>query len=151
MARKRSRKGQQQSMLARLPRGSSGVIIATAVLAVLSLWLLAGLVSQVITGARQEREISAQRQVIATYQADVAALGTQVAYATSPAYAEQVAREQLGYARDGDTVVLPSFPQVTPTIDNPTPVAAPTVAHESNLNGWVKAFFPPSATPTPVP
>lgn len=150
MARRRTRTATNQFRgLTRF--GSPGVVIATIVLVVLSLWLLVGLVDQVITGTRQERLIAAREQELATIVAQNNALGTAVAYATSPAYAEQVAREQLGYAKEGDTVILPSFPQVTPTAAQPTPAALPTPLTETNLRGWVGAFFPPGATSTPVP
>lgn len=150
MARKRTRKSTSQ--LQRLWRfGSPGVVVATAVLAILSLWLLVGLVDQVITGARQDRLLAAGHVELATVIADNNTLGTAVADAKSPAYAEQVAREQLGYAREGDTVILPSFPQITPTISNPTIAPIPAPTSQANWRGWVGAFFPPGATPTPVP
>lgn len=150
MARRRTRTSPNQSR-ASSRFGSPGVLIATAVLAVLSLWLLVGLVDQVITGTRQDRLIAVREQELATIVAQNDALGTAVAYATSPAYAEQVAREQLGYAREGDTVILPSFSQATPTVVQPTPAALPTPVAQANWRGWVGAFFPPEPTPTPVP
>lgn len=151
MARKRTRTPAKQiRQIARF--GSPGVVVATVVLIVLSLWLLVGIVDQVITGTRQERLIAAREQEIATIEAQNEALGTAVAYATSPAYAEQVAREQLGYAKEGDTVVLPSFPQFTPTPEaSPTPAALPTPVTQPNWQGWIGAFFPPGPTSTPVP
>ena len=78
-------------------------------------------------------------------------LATAVALATSPAYAEQIAREQLGYAREGDTVILPSFPQVTPTVLHPTTAPLPSPTAQANWRGWVGAFFPPAPAATPLP
>ena len=150
MARKRTRTS--SVAVQRLWRfGSPGVVVATVVLTILSLWLLVGLVDQVITGARQDRLIVARQQELATVAANNSVLATSVAESNTPGYAEQVAREQLGYARDGDTVILPSFPQATPTVVNPTAAAIPSPIAQSNWHGWVAAFFPPGATPTPVP
>ncbi|MBC8161983.1 MAG: septum formation initiator family protein [Roseiflexaceae bacterium] len=152
MARKRAHLS-TRGLLQRLSRfGSPGIVVATIVVVVLSLWLLAGLVEQVLTGARQDRNVAAVELELATAEARNAKLGTAVASAKSPAYAEQVLREQLGYAREGDTVVLPSFPQVTPTVSSsptPAPNAAPT--QQANWRGWAGAFFPPGPTPTPIP
>lgn len=131
--------------------GSPGVVVATVVVVILSLWLLVGLVEQVLTGARQDRKVAAVELELATVEARNGEYGTAVARAQAPAYAEQVLREQLGYAREGDTVVLPSFPQVTPTASNPTPVPIPSPVVQANWRGWVKAFFPPGPTPTPIP
>ena len=131
--------------------GSPGVVVATVVVVILSLWLLVGLVEQVLTGARQDRKIAAVELELATIEARNSEYGTEVARAESPAYAEQVLREQLGYAREGDAVVLPSFPQVTPIVSNPTGVPIPSPTTQANWRGWVQAFFPPGPTLTPIP
>jgi hypothetical protein len=81
---------------------------------------------------------------MAKAEAELASLKDQVAFAESPAYAEQVAREQLGFAREGDTVVLPTLPEHKPAaaVAAPIPLAAP--APEANWRGWVRALFPAS-------
>lgn len=111
-------------------------------MAVLSLWMLASFVGQVLTSAQLERRRDALKAEIARIEAENAALAAEVAYAESPAYAERIAREQLGYAREGDTVILPTFPDVTPTPAAPTPAPLPTAAPRSNLQGWAAALFP---------
>ena len=47
------------------------------------------------------------------------------------------------YARDGDTVILPTFPQVTPTAAQPTAQPEPTSVPEPNWRRWATALFPP--------
>ncbi len=152
MARRRTRKStaNTKARLPRVPRlGGSGVVLATAVIVVLSLWLLAGFVGQVLIGAQQERRIAAAEEEVVALQSENNRLGTAIAIATSPAYAEQVAREQLGFAREGDTVILPSFPQTTPTPYSPTAEPIPLPTAEPNWQGWARAFFPEESSVAP--
>jgi len=111
----------------------------------LSLWLLAHFVGQVVEAARMDRQIAEQQAANAQIEAENAALKAQVIHAESPAYAEQIAREQLGYARDGDTVILPTLPEqvaIPPAAPNPLPPPP----HEPNWRGWLRAFFSPDPT-----
>jgi cell division protein FtsB len=127
--------------------GRSGAQILAIGMVVLSLWMLASFVGQVITSAQLERRRDALKAEIARVEAENAALSSEVAYAESPAYAERIAREQLGYAREGDTVILPTFQDATPTPAVPTPAALPTAAPRSNLRGWADALFPTPEAP----
>lgn len=71
----------------------------------------------------------------------------------SDVYVEQAAREQLGYARDGETVLLPtvvipapSAPSVGPQASiAPDVGAAEAAAPQSNLQRWWRALFPGAA------
>lgn len=149
--RRRSRRTSREAR-DRTPAGStflgrSGVRIATLGLVALSLWLLASFVSQVITSAQMERRKDDLHAEIARIEAENAALKDQVAYAESPVYAERAAREQLGYAREGDTVVLPTFPQTTPTPDAPPAPAPVAPTAQPNWRGWARALFPPAEAP----
>lgn len=124
--------------------GRSSVPILTLVLVALSLWTLSGFVGQVLTSAQTERnqaELRAQNNQIATENAQLA---TQVAESESPAYAERILREQRGYAREGDTVILPSFPESTPAPAQPTGQPAPTAVPAPNWKRWLQALFPPT-------
>ena len=121
--------------------------LLTLVLLGLSVWSLAGFIGQVITSAQMERHKQELIAENAQYIASNATLATQVAEAESPARAEQILREQLGYARDGDTVVLPTFPEVTPTPERPADQPAPTAIPEPNWRRWFIALFPPADTP----
>lgn len=122
--------------------GRSGVRLLTFALIGLSIWTLAGFVGQVLTSAQTQRtqaEVRAENAQIAT---ENAVLATQVAEAESPAYAERILREQRGYARPGDTVILPSFPLTTPTAAQPTSIPVPTSVPAPNWRRWYDALFP---------
>lgn len=127
--------------------GRPGVHLLTLVLLALALWSLIGFVSQVITSAQMERRKEELRAENAQLATEIATLTADVAEAESPAYAERVLREQRGYARDGDTVVLPTFPQITPTPPRPTEQPLPTSVPEPNWRRWATALFPPQDTP----
>ena len=93
---------------------------------------------------RRKEELRAENAQLAT---EIATLAADLTEAESPAYAERILREQRGYARDGDTVILPTFPQVTPTPAQPTAQLAPTSVPEPNWRRWATALFPPENTP----
>jgi cell division protein FtsB len=132
-------------VLARL--GRPGVHLLTLLLLALALWSLAGFVSQVITSAQMERRKEELRAENAQLATEIATLAADVTEAESPAYAERILREQRGYARDGDTVVLPTFPEVTPTPTRPTEQPEPTSVPEPNWRRWATALFPPENNP----
>lgn len=114
---------------------------------VLSLWMLASFVGQVITSAQLEQRRAGLEAEIARLEAANVGLEGEVAYAESPAYADRIAREQLGYAREGDTVVLPTFPETTPTAAATTAAPLPTPEARANWRGWADALFPTAETP----
>jgi cell division protein FtsB len=122
--------------------GRPGVHLLTLILLALALWSLIGFVGQVITSAQMERRKEELRAENAQLATEIATLDADAAAAESPAYAERILREQRGYARVGDIVILPTFPQVTPT---PTPSAQqpePTNVPEPNWRRWGRALFP---------
>ena len=127
--------------------GRPGVHLITLILAVLSLWSLIGFVSQVISSAQMERRKEELRAENAKLVAENTQLQDRIAEAKSPDYADRIAREQLGYARDGDTVILPTLPQPTTALANPAQPPLPAKALDPNWRRWVNAFFPPAETP----
>jgi cell division protein FtsB len=127
--------------------GRPGVHLLTFVLLALALWSLIGFVGQVITSAQMERRKEELRAENAQLATEIATLAADVTEAQSPAYAERILREQRGYARDGDTVILPTFPQVTPTPAQPTAQPEPTSVPKPNWQRWATALFPPERTP----
>jgi cell division protein FtsB len=143
--RSRRAAGAAPASAAGSPRfGRPGVQLLTLALLAISVWTLMGFVGQVISSAQLEsrkEQLRAQNAQIAT---ENAALTTAVAEAESPAYAERILREQRGYAREGDTVVLPTFPDVTPTATPAPDSSAPTAVPEPNWRRWAQALFPPS-------
>jgi cell division protein FtsB len=124
--------------------GRSGARLVALVLVVLSLWLLANFVGQVVASARMDRQILDKQAELAKAESELVSLKDQVAFAESPAYAEQVAREQLGFAREGDTVILPTLPERKPALAAAIPVPLPAPAPQPNWRGWVRAFLPAS-------
>jgi cell division protein FtsB len=125
--------------------GRSGARLVALVLVALSLWLLANFIGQVIASARMDRQIVEKQAEMTKAEAELASLNDQVAFAESPAYAEQVAREQLGFARQGDTVVLPTLPERKAAVVAAVPAPLPAPAPQANWRGWVRALFPASA------
>ena len=121
--------------------------LLTLVLLGLSVWSLAGFVGQVITSAQMERRKEELRAENAQLATEIATLSANASEADSPAYAERILREQRGYAREGDTVILPTFPQVTPTPARPTEQPEPTQAPEPNWRRWGRALLPPADAP----
>lgn len=124
-----------------------GAHLIAIVLGLISIWMLIGFVGQVITSAQLEQRRAELKAEIALIEATNQALQAQIEYAESPDYAEQQAREQLGYAREGDTVILPTFPEVAPAATAPTPEAVPTPAPHSNWRAWLDALSQPERPP----
>lgn len=107
--------------------------------------LLTSFVSQVIQSARLEENRAALEAEVAELRAANAHLEAAVAYAESDVNVERIAREQLGYAREGDTVLLPQLALPTPApepaaADSPPP--APTAPAAPNAQRWWQALFP---------
>ncbi len=126
------------------------------------LFLAGGLVVGFVRMAWQEHQINREME---RQQAENAAqvdrnlrLKGQAEYAESDVAAEQAARERLGMARDGETVLLPTVVlPPTPTAAVPALAAAPDrlvppsqarAESRSNAARWFKALFPgPDAVP----
>lgn len=129
--------------------GKSALTIALAGLMLIFIGLLvANFVGQVMQSARLEGQRAALEAEVAQMQAENGRLAGAVAFTESDVYVERVARGQLGYAREGDVVVLPRLAPAAPAPSeasaNPvdaTPVAPPT----PNWRLWWQAFFPSEA------
>lgn len=97
------------------------------------------------------RQLAQQRGVVRTLEAQNSALGDQLAYQQTPAYVEQVAREQLGLMRPGDHVIQlqttttasPPAPAATPTPAAPTAAPASGTAQAANWRRWFDLFANP--------
>jgi cell division protein FtsB len=127
-----------------LPLRRSGVHLVTLALVLLTISLLINFGSQVLQATRLE----ARRTILATEVAQIEAenhdLQGAVEYAESNANIERVAREQLGYTRAGDTVLLPQFPAATPTPTPAPPEVLPLPERDPNWRQWWGAVFSPS-------
>ncbi len=107
--------------------------------------LIANFIGQVMQSARMETGRVAIQAEVEQLRAEQRTLKGAVDYAESDVNVERIAREQLGYARNGDTVILPQTIAPTPA---PVPAAAPAPppapAQPSNVRRWWDAFFPSS-------
>jgi cell division protein FtsB len=106
-----------------------------------------------------DRALAAQLQdaqlAVDTFKQQNGDLSTQLAYQRTPAYAEQVAREQLGLMKPGDHVVhvqVAAPAQGVPAAPTPTPIAAPHgrpagvgAASSPNWKRWLLLFTRPAA------
>jgi cell division protein FtsB len=110
-------------------------------LVALSFWLLVHFVGQVIEAARMDRQIAEQQVANTRFEAENTALKERVIYAESPAYAEQIAREQLGYAREGDTVILPTLPEQAAISPAAAAAPLPPPRPQPNWQGWLHTFL----------
>jgi len=114
-----------------------------------SIGLMVGFVR--MTWTRHQINLQRERQIaINEVQAQRnAALKGETEYRESDVYAEQAAREQLGMARPGETVLLPTV--VLPPTPTPAPAPSPTApaveqlfadSEEPNYQRWWQALFP---------
>lgn len=127
--------------------GKSALTIALAALMMIFIGLLlVNFVGQVMQSARLEQRRAALEAEVAQIRAENIAFEGAVAFTESDVYVERVAREQLGYAREGDIVILPrlvppaSAPAPEPAPDPATPALAPRPPENWRL--WWRAFFP---------
>ncbi len=124
----------------------------------LVLLLLAGLACiLVISFARMtwmERQINQaliqQRAANEALRIQIEQFKAEAEYRESDAYVEQAAREQLGMAREGEIVLLPTV--VIPASPTPMPTTkAESLKSESttvpNYQRWWHAFFPADVNP----
>jgi cell division protein FtsB len=121
--------------------------LAALIIAFISL-LMVNFVQQVIQGASLDERYATLSAEVAELKATNTHLATAVAYSESPAYVERIAREQLGYGREGDVVIRPylaptSQSSVEPGLAND---AAPRPERSvENWRLWWWAFFPPES------
>jgi cell division protein FtsB len=121
---------------------------ATLIVLVMGAFFLFSFVNQVIRQAQLEQFREEVRADVARLKTENAVLAQSVDYVESNDYAEQIAREQLGYARAGDTVLMPTYPDqvvsstITTAITNtlnlaPTPATPPTIVADTEPN-WMR-------------
>ncbi len=153
----------QPKWTARLPQLLNKLGVGSLLLGLLLIAgaLLVGFVRLTWTEHQINQAIVRQQAANAAAQQRNAELSGQADYAESDSAAEQAARERLGMAREGETVVRPNF--VTAPTAAPLPSAepsstAPSIANPpssavvpappsraSNAAHWWRALFPGSA------
>lgn len=124
-------------------------------LMVLAGGLMVGFVRMTWTQHQINQASERQRAENETQRARNAALKGQAEFRESDVFAEQAAREHLGMAREGETVLLPTIvvPAATPpAAQSPNPAtlapgsAAPAEEEIApNYQRWWQALFPPEA------
>jgi len=124
--------------------GRSALSLAVgAVMLVFIGLLVVNFVGQVIQSAGLEARRSELEAEVAQMQAANSVIEGGVAFTESDVYVERVAREQLGYAREGETVMLPRLvapaaaAAAAPALE--TPFITPTMP---NWQLWWRALFP---------
>lgn len=131
-------------------------LVLLALLAV-ACGLMVGFVRMTWTRHQLTQTRLAQAAINEEQRARNAALKGEAEYRESDVYAEQAAREQLGMAREGETVLLPTVvapaapqPQTAPT---PGPATAVLVLAQAepmpNYQRWWRALFPDAAVANP--
>lgn len=114
-----------------------------AILLIMTGGMAVNLVNQLVIARHLERELAAANDQVASLQATTQALAARLEYERSDAAAETWARD-LGFAREGDVVIVPErVPEValaTAPVAEPSPV--PLSPPPPNWQRWWQAFFP---------
>ncbi len=135
---------------ATLARWGARLVLLTLVL--LAGGLLIGFVRMTWAEHKINQESEQQLAVNETQKQRNVTLKGEAEYRESGMYAEQAAREQLGMARDGETVLLPTVVVPAPSAAVPPPLSeniAPLVPAvnplsepAANYQRWWRALFP---------
>lgn len=114
---------------------------ALAILIVVAGFFVVSFVNLVVRHAQLEQYKVTVTNDITELQVSNTELRQQVEYFESVDYAERVAREQFGYAREGDVVLMPTFPERTVLKSAPTATAPVVVTPaEPNWVDWLRLF-----------
>lgn len=109
----------------------------------------------IVSNRALARQLQDNQGAVQTLEQQNAALRAELAYQQTPAYAEQVAREQLGLMKPGDHVVhvqLAAVPPSAPALAAPTPgpAAAPLKTKTpANWRRWLQLFSSPPSDAAP--
>lgn len=127
-------------------RSVPSLVVGGLMLAFIGL-LIVNFIGQVLQSARLEDQRAQLESEVASLRDENADLKGAVEFAESDVNVERISREQLGYAREGDVVLLPQAPLATvaPAADTaaaPVSEAAPAAPAFSNPQRWWEAFFP---------
>lgn len=114
-------RGRRSTIWRRLFSGRRRLSPATIIMVVIFLLFAVNFVNQIIRQAQLEQYRDSLAVAVSQQVVRNATLKQQVEYVESSEYAELVAREQLGYARTGDVVMMPTYPnQISESVDSPT-------------------------------
>lgn len=101
------------------------------------LFLSFGLLRTIIEGVQKNGIVSERKRQLAEVQAENQRLKQEIAFADSPEFLERVARDKLGLAKEGETVVLMSSPAAVRAL---RPATEPE-ADAPSWRLWWKLFF----------
>jgi cell division protein FtsB len=126
--------------------GRSALSLGLVALMLIFIGLLAAnFIGQIVQSANLETRRAELEAEVAAMRADNETLRGAVEFTESDVYIERVAREQLGYAREGDIVILPRvLPAAAPEEAAAAPAAAPLPSVPNWLLWW-QALAPPEA------
>ncbi|WP_129631171.1 FtsB family cell division protein [Candidatus Oscillochloris fontis] len=128
-------------------RGLASLLVGAVMLTLIGL-LIANFIGQVMLSARLEAQRAALAAEVDQIRAENRQLEAAVDFAESDANVERIAREQLGYARDGDMVLMvqtpPPLPTTSASSDGSTLSPLPPEPPAPNWHRWWTAFFPVS-------
>ncbi|MFV9504496.1 MAG: FtsB family cell division protein [Oscillochloridaceae bacterium umkhey_bin13] len=137
--------------------GKSALTIGLALLMMIFIGLLlTNFVGQVMQSARLEQQRAALEAEVEQIRLENAQIEGAVNFTESAVYVERVAREQLGYAKPGDIVILPRMAEPTPAPVNeeapPLPVTPEAQGPRvPNWQRWWQALFPVTANASLAP
>ncbi len=115
----------------------------TLAFTLLTFSLMLNFINQVIQSSALEARKAQLAEEAARIASENRHLREAIAYARSDAYVEQAAREQLGWAREGETVLLPQFPVIEPESQHaPEAIPMPVRPTEPNWQRWWDALRP---------
>lgn len=106
-------RGRRSTIWRRLFSGRRRISPTAVVMAVIFIVFSVNFVNQIIRQAQLEQYRDTLALEVAQQTTRNAQIKQQVEYVESSEYAELVAREQLGFARPGDVVMMPTYPNQT--------------------------------------
>ena len=106
-------RGRRSTIWRRLFSGRRRISPTAIIMVVVFLLFSVNFVNQIIRQAQLEQYRDTLALEVAQQTTRNAQIKQQVEYVESSEYAELVAREQLGYARPGDMVMMPTYPNQT--------------------------------------
>ena len=138
--------GQALARMLKAPIRAAQGSLTTFSLMVVMLAFIGGLgvtfVNQILIDVRLQERRAELQQEVADLEATNSELTAALDFARSDVNVEQLARDQLGMAREGDIVILPNIALPEPTAapaPPPVPLAAP--AREPNWQRWYQTLF----------
>lgn len=130
-----------------MSNGRGALVLGLAALMVTFISLLmVNFINQVVQSASLDEHYAILAAEVAELTTANQQLATEVAYNESPAYIERIAREQLGYGREGDVVIRPYLAPTSPSSVEPASTDLSALKAERSVENWRLwwwAFFPP--------